>query len=62
MAGEISGAPEAFPFVLLCLTLTGVENISKSLFIGLEQMQFTAYFSRGRRTTDPDFISRYPVI
>ena len=33
---------KAFPFVLLCLALTGVENIFKSLFIGLEQMQYTA--------------------
>lgn len=32
----------AFPFVLLCLALTGVENIFKSLFIGLEKMHYTA--------------------
>lgn len=32
----------AFPYMLLCLALTGVENIFKSLFIGLEQVQFTA--------------------
>lgn len=32
----------AFPFVLLCLALTGVENIFKALFIGLERMQYTA--------------------
>ena len=28
--------------MLLCLTLTGVENIFKSLFIGLERVQYTA--------------------
>ncbi len=33
---------QAFPFLLLCLALTGVENIFKSLFIGLEQVQYTA--------------------
>lgn len=32
----------AFPYMLLCLTLTGVENIFKSLFIGLERVQYTA--------------------
>ena len=32
--GDIRCA-KALPFVLLCLTLTGVENIFKSLFIGL---------------------------
>ena len=32
----------AFPFMLLCLALTGVENIFKSLFIGLEQMQYNS--------------------
>ncbi len=28
--------------MLLCLMLTGVENIFKSLFIGLERVQYTA--------------------
>ena len=46
--GDIRCA-KAFPFVLLCLTLTGVENIFKSLFIGLEQMQFTAYSEVGEQ-------------
>ncbi|MGI6182126.1 MAG: oligosaccharide flippase family protein [Agathobaculum sp.] len=32
----------AFPFLALCLALTGVENIFKALFIGLEKMQYTA--------------------
>ncbi len=32
----------AFPYMLLCLALTGVENIFKSLFIGLERVQYTA--------------------
>lgn len=32
----------AFPFMLLCLALTGIENIFKSLFIGLERMQYAA--------------------
>ncbi len=32
----------AFPFLLLCLGLTGIENIFKSLFIGLERMQYAA--------------------
>ena len=32
----------AFPYMLLCLALTGVENIFKSLFIGLEKVQYTA--------------------
>ena len=32
----------AFPYMLLCVTLTGVENIFKSLFIGLERVQYTA--------------------
>ena len=40
---------KAFPFVLLCLALTGVENIFKSLFIGLEQMQYTAYSEVGEQ-------------
>lgn len=40
---------KAFPFVLLCLALTGIENIFKSLFIGLEQMQFTAYSEVGEQ-------------
>ncbi len=41
LLGDVRCA-KAFPFVLLCLALTGVENIFKSLFIGLEQMQYTA--------------------
>ena len=32
----------AFPFLLLCLALTGVENIFKAVFIGLERMQYAA--------------------
>lgn len=40
---------KAFPFVVLCLALTGVENIFKALFIGLEQMQFTAYSEVGEQ-------------
>lgn len=32
----------AMPFLLLCLALTGIENIFKSLCIGLERMQYTA--------------------
>lgn len=39
--GDIRCA-HAFPFMLLCLALTGVENIFKSLFIGLERMQYAA--------------------
>lgn len=39
--GDIRCA-RAFPFMLLCLALTGVENIFKSLFIGLERMQYAA--------------------
>ncbi len=39
----------AFPFMLLCLALTGVENIFKSLFIGLEQMQYTAVSEVGEQ-------------
>jgi len=41
LLGDVRCA-KAFPFVLLCLALTGVENIFKSLFIGLKQMQYTA--------------------
>lgn len=33
---------QAFPFLLLCLALTGVENIFKAVFIGLERMQYAA--------------------
>ena len=40
---------KAFPFVLLCLALTGVENIFKSLFIGLERMQYTALSEVGEQ-------------
>ena len=39
----------AFPFVLLCLALTGVENIFKALFIGLERMQYTALSEVGEQ-------------
>ncbi len=39
----------AFPFVLLCLALTGVENIFKSLFIGLDRMQYTAMSEVGEQ-------------
>ncbi|WP_281692890.1 oligosaccharide flippase family protein [Agathobaculum desmolans] len=39
----------AFPFMVLCLLLTGVENIFKALFIGLEQMQYTAYSEVGEQ-------------
>ena len=45
IAGGILGdsrCARAFPFLLLCLALTGIENIFKSLFIGLERMQYTA--------------------
>ena len=47
----------AFPYMLLCLTLTGVENIFKSLFIGLERVQYTACSEVGEqliRFTRPD--------
>lgn len=44
--GDIRCA-KAFPFLLLCLGLTGIENIFKSLFIGLEKMQFTVYSEVG---------------
>ena len=40
---------KAFPFVLLCLALTGVENIFKSLFIGLDRMQYTALSEVGEQ-------------
>lgn len=40
----------AFPFLLLCLALTGIENIFKSLFIGLEQMRYTAVSEVGEQT------------
>lgn len=39
----------AFPFLLCCLTLTGIENILKSLFVGLEQMQYTAISEVGEQ-------------
>ena len=45
IAGGILGdsrCARAFPFLLLCLALTGIENIFKSLFIGLERMQYAA--------------------
>lgn len=45
MADDILGdgrCARAFPFMLLCLALTGIENIFKSLFIGLERMQYAA--------------------
>lgn len=44
-----SRCAKAFPFVLLCLALTGIENVFKSLFIGLERMQFTAYSEVGEQ-------------
>lgn len=40
---------KAFPFLLLCLGLTGIENIFKSLFIGLEQMRYTALSEVGEQ-------------
>lgn len=45
IAADILGdtrCARAFPFMLLCLALTGIENIFKSLFIGLERMQYAA--------------------
>lgn len=45
IASDILGdgrCARAFPFMLLCLALTGIENIFKSLFIGLERMQYAA--------------------
>lgn len=39
----------AMPFLLLCLVLTGIENILKSLCIGLERMQFTAVSEVGEQ-------------
>ena len=45
IAGGILGdarCARAFPFMMLCLALTGIENIFKSLFIGLERMQYAA--------------------
>lgn len=45
IASDILGdsrCARAFPFMLLCLVLTGIENIFKSLFIGLERMQYAA--------------------
>ena len=52
IASELLGdgrCAKAFPFVLLCLALTGVENIFKSLFIGLERMQYTALSEVGEQ-------------
>ncbi len=40
---------KAFPFLLLCLGLTGIENIFKSMFIGLEQMRYTALSEVGEQ-------------
>ncbi len=43
IAAGILGNPhaaQAFPFMLLCLMLTGIENILKALFIGLECVQY----------------------
>ncbi|MCQ5128322.1 oligosaccharide flippase family protein [Butyricicoccus faecihominis] len=39
----------ALPFLLLCLALTGIENIFKSFCIGLEQMQFSAVSEVGEQ-------------
>lgn len=39
----------ALPYLLLCLALTGVENIFKSLCIGLERMQYTAVSEVGEQ-------------
>lgn len=42
-------AAQAFPFMLLCLMLTGIENILKALFIGLECVQYTAISETGEQ-------------
>lgn len=42
-------AAQAFPFMLLCLVLTGIENILKALFIGLECVQYTAVSETGEQ-------------
>lgn len=42
-------AAQAFPFMLLCLLLTGIENILKALFIGLECVQYTAISETGEQ-------------
>lgn len=39
----------AFPFVLICLALTGIENIFKSLFIGLNRVHYTSYSEVGEQ-------------
>lgn len=44
-----SRCAKAFPFVLICLALTGIENIFKSLFIGLGRMQYTSYSEVGEQ-------------
>ncbi len=45
-----SRCAKAFPFLIMCLGLTGIENIFKSLFIGLEQMRYTALSEVGEQT------------
>ena len=52
IAAGILGNPhaaQAFPFMLLCLMLTGIENILKALFIGLECVQYTAISETGEQ-------------
>ncbi len=49
LLGDVRCA-KAFPFLLMCLGLTGIENIFKSLFIGLEQMRYTALSEVGEQT------------
>ena len=52
IAAGILGNPHAapaFPFMLLCLMLTGIENILKALFIGLEYVQYTAISETGEQ-------------
>lgn len=52
IAAELLGdarCARAFPFLLLCLALTGVENIIKALCIGLERMQFSAVSEVGEQ-------------
>ena len=52
IAAGILGNPhaaQAFPFMLLCLMLTGIENILKALFIGLECVQYTVISETGEQ-------------